>query len=66
MQSIDKASWALRFATHLRQLQPAIEGAEAMRIALATFDDASDLTPEEAAEIYALEEPPGDVGAPGN
>jgi len=43
-------------------------GDDAMGLALAeaTFPEASDLTPEEAAEIYALEEPPGDVGAPGD
>lgn len=32
--------------------------------AKATFDDAKDLMPEEAAEIFAAEQPPGEVGAP--
>lgn len=29
-----------------------------------TFPDAADLTPEEAAEIFALEMPPSEAGAP--
>jgi hypothetical protein len=44
-----------RFAKKLRQLQPSV-----------AHPEASDLAPEEAAEIYALAEPPGDVGAPGD
>lgn len=56
--------WIPRFADALRKLQPALAGADAMGIAAVQYDEASDLDPAEAAEIYALEEPPGDVGAP--
>ena len=49
-----------RFAKQLRRLQPNLAGDDAMGVALgeATYPEASDLTPEEAAEIYVLEEPP--------
>ncbi len=39
---------------------------DAMARAENTFADASDLMPEEAAEIYALELPPNDPGTPGD
>lgn len=59
-----KSEWIRRFAAKLCEIQgPACT--EAVSIAMTTYPDASDLSPEEAAEIYALEEPPGDVGAPG-
>jgi hypothetical protein len=37
-----------------------------LALAEVNYPEASDLTPEEAAGIYALEEPPGEVGAPGD
>ncbi len=58
-----RTEWVKRFADKLCRIQaPACEACKT--IAEASYDDASDLLPEEAAEIYALEEPPGDVGAP--
>lgn len=66
MATDEHTSWLLRFATRLHQLQPDIDGAVATQIATDTYPDARDLTPEEAAEICALEQPPADVGAPGD
>lgn len=66
MTPIDKPSWLLRFARQLHKIQPAMAGSVAAPIALTAYPDASDMKPEEAAEIYALEVPPGDVEAPGN
>lgn len=61
-----KCVWVLRFAAHLHKIEPAVSGTVAAQIANDTFAEASDLSPEEAAEIYALEQPPADVGAPGD
>lgn len=65
-QRIPKDEWVPRFARKLREQLPEVSGDEAMALALAeaTYPEADDLTPEEAVEIYLLEEPPGDVGAP--
>ncbi|MBC7760604.1 MAG: hypothetical protein H7201_02155 [Candidatus Saccharibacteria bacterium] len=59
MPQIPQDEWVPRFAWKLRQLRPGVAGDDAMGLALAeaTYPEASDLTPEEAAEIYALEEP---------
>lgn len=64
---IPKDEWVPRFARRLRELQPRATGDAAMAIALgeATFIEASDMDPEEAADVYALEQPPGEVAAPG-
>lgn len=61
-----KAIWLDRFATRLGALLPALGPDEAWRWAEATFDDAADLDACEAAEIFAMELPPADVGAPGS
>ena len=65
-QQIPKDEWVPRFARALREQLPEVSGDEAMSLALAeaNFPEAQDLTPEEAVEIYLLEEPPADVGAP--
>lgn len=65
---IPKDEWVPRFAKKLRQLQPAVAGDDAMGLALAeaTYPEAADLTPEEGAEIYVLEEPPGEVTSAGD
>jgi hypothetical protein len=62
---IPKDEWVPRFAKKLRQLQPGVQGDDAMSVALAeaTYPEAQDLTPEEAVEIYSLEEPPDDGAA---
>jgi len=54
-----------RFAKQLRRLQPNLAGDDAMGVALgeATYPEASDLTPEEAAEIYVRQEDVRDVGS---
>jgi hypothetical protein len=67
MQKIPKDEWVPRFARKLRELIPEVSGDEAMDLALAeaTYPEAGELTPEEAVEVYLLEEPPADVGHPG-
>ena len=45
------------------QLQPRMNAVTAAQHAVATYPDASDMEPEEAAETFAAEEPPDEVGA---
>jgi len=61
---ISKPDWILRFATHLHKIRPLTVGHEAGAIATERFDESSDLTPEEAAELYAAQEAPEHPGAP--
>lgn len=56
-------AWVDRFGVRLMQLQPRMNAITAAEHAETTFPDAADLGPEEAAEIFAAEEPPGEVGA---
>lgn len=56
------ALWIDRFAARLGELQTTIGPDLACELAEATYADAFDLDPTEAAEIYALEEPPGEAG----
>lgn len=58
---LDRSTWIARFAARLRML---LLNAPANEIATEQWDEAGDLEPEEAAEIYAAELPPGDPGAP--
>lgn len=46
------ASWIERFATRLIQLQPHVRPLDAVRNAATAFDSASELSPEDAAEVY--------------
>ena len=62
--SLQKSLWLGRFVVRLGELVPGVAPAEAWRYAESTFDGAADLTPEEAAAIFAQELPPLDVGAP--
>lgn len=64
--SVPEPAWLDRFANRLGVLLPAIDPQFASAAAEATFCDAADLTPEEAAEIFALEAPPVDPGATGD
>jgi hypothetical protein len=59
-----KPVWLDRFAARLLHLQPRMSAVTAAEHAAATFPGAADLEPEEAAEVFAAEEPPGEVGAP--
>ncbi|MEP7296667.1 MAG: hypothetical protein ABI702_10795 [Burkholderiales bacterium] len=61
---ISKPDWLLRFATHLHRIRPLTVGHEAAAIAAERFDESSDITPEEAAELYASMEAPEHPGAP--
>ena len=63
MQVVD-ASWIERFARRLMQLIPSKQPLDAVRSAAESFADSSHLPPETAAEIYAVEPPPMDSGAP--
>lgn len=59
-----ESDWIKRFCPKLVTIQPMPEQA-AIEIARRTYPDLpAELRPEEAAEIYAREEPPADVGAP--
>lgn len=49
----------------LGSLVPGIQLAGANEHALQSYTDAGDLDPEEAAEIYTFELPPGEAGASG-
>lgn len=59
-----KPAWHDRFGARLMQLQPRMNAVTAAQHAVATYPDAADMEPEEAAEIFAAEEPPDEVGAP--
>lgn len=61
---LTKAQWLDRFSLKLGKLFPGMSQFDAMMQAEQTFVDGSDLVPEEAAEIYALELPPDDSGTP--
>lgn len=56
--------WVAEFTMRLGEVAPSMPPVEAQRFAEQTFIEAADLDPREAAEIFALELPPGDVGAP--
>lgn len=58
-----KRDWIDRFGCALMKLEPAMSAATAAEHAAATYETASDLEPEEAAAIFAAEQPPGEVGA---
>ena len=60
----EKRDWIDRFGRCLMKLEPAMSAETAAEHAKATYADAKDLTPGEAAEIFAAEQPPGEVGAP--
>jgi len=64
--SMPRDLWLDRFATRAGELIPAATPAEIWAHAEAVFPEAADLQPEEAAEIFALELPPDDPGAPGD
>ncbi len=48
-----RPEWVKRFALHAMRVQPAIDSLSAEMIADSQFDDAADLEPEQAAEIFA-------------
>lgn len=61
---LNESEWVDRFLNKLGTIQPGIHAAGATERALEAYANVTDLGPEEAAEIYALELPPGDPGAP--
>ena len=64
MHAISKNEWTMRFAARLRRIQMNAGGVSAHLIADQKYAEASDLEPEEAAEIYSSEVPPDDPGMP--
>lgn len=58
--------WVRAFAKRLFQLQGAIRGRNSTAAARKSYRDARDLSPEEAAEIYAAHLPPRQPGEPGD
>jgi hypothetical protein len=62
---LTEPQWVDRFLGRLGLLVPSIHPAGAHERALQTYVDAGDIGPEEAAEAYALELPPGEASAPG-
>ena len=59
MRHAPSAAWLDRFTTRLSQLLPSLTVDEASGIALALFVDRGNLDPEEAAEVYAMDQLPG-------
>ncbi|MEO6031025.1 MAG: hypothetical protein ABIP61_03825 [Burkholderiaceae bacterium] len=49
-----KPEWIRRFAYRVMLVQPEVDSISAAMIADTQFDEAFDLEPEDAAEIYAL------------
>lgn len=62
--SMSESAWLDAFSMHLGELLPELRPTDAVAFARQTYEDASDLDPKEAAEIFALEMPPADIGAP--
>ena len=52
-----EAQWIDRFANRLGALLPAVGADDATRIAVTAYRQASELDPDEAAEVYALDMP---------
>jgi hypothetical protein len=60
--TLTRPAWLDRFAMQLGALVPAMDPQVASDFATSAYVDAFDLSPEEAAQICALELPPLDVG----
>lgn len=54
--------WIGRFAIRLMELRSEMNAVTAAQLAVASYSDASELDPEEAAEILATVGPIGDFG----
>ena len=52
-----KEDWVRRFAYRAMLCEPALDTDSAFMVAGAQFDDAADLAPEVAADIYAASRP---------
>lgn len=63
---LGEAVWVRAFAKRLFQLQGSIRGRNSTAAARRSYRDARDLSPEEAAEIYAADLPPPHAGSPGD
>lgn len=63
---LENSQWLDRFTIRLMVLLPTLSLVEARRRASETVVEASDLEPEEAADIFASELPPVDAGSPGD
>jgi len=55
-ETVPRPEWTRRFAYRAMLVLPALDTVSALMIAESQFDEACDLQPEEAAEIYGLQE----------
>ncbi len=60
---LPKPVWHDRFSVRLMQQRPRLSAVTAAEPAVVTYPDAADMEPEEAAGIFAAEEPPDEVGS---
>jgi len=51
-----RPEWTRRFAYRAMLMLPALDTVSALMVADSQFDEASDLQPEEAAEIYSSQQ----------
>jgi hypothetical protein len=56
--------WLERFGARLMELHPAMGAVTAAQHAVQAHPEAAELEPEEAAELFVAEAPPGITGAP--
>lgn len=56
---LSQAQWASRFLEQLAELQPTLSAEEQLACAKEAYAKAGDLLPELAAQIFALDLPPG-------
>jgi len=54
-QICSRPEWTRRFAYRAMLVSPALDSVSAVMVADAQFDEACDLEPEEAAEIYSVQ-----------
>ena len=55
-ETAPRPEWTRRFAYRAMLVLPALDTVSALMIAESQFDEACDLQPEEAAEIYGVQE----------
>ena len=66
MNPLPRAIWIDRFVMRAGELVPGSSPQQIQQHVEGVYEYAGDMSPEEAAEIFALELPPDDDGAPGN
>ena len=61
-RGLSQSQWVGRFVDKLASVQPGLESAEVLALIKTAYRDAGDLDPELAADVYALDLPPGEKG----